>query len=216
MYVIVSQVAWKHRQIREEFDDNKVELMKLTQMIKLQEEALLEINKNHETAMQRRNFLYVPILELTLSSLNSNQGSKLHLPNIVSVCVTYSGIQLLEREELLATYNKQVDINDAAITEGQMALGNLEKEMRDIKLELSEEKRQLELKRKEALLKQRLEEEITVLQTEVGKVKVYIYINLLYTFNCIKYNKMEEASRPEKYTESKFQQVSLSMMIDKK
>lgn len=31
--------------------------MKLTQMINLQEQALMEINKNHETATQRRNFL---------------------------------------------------------------------------------------------------------------------------------------------------------------
>lgn len=42
-----------------------MELLKLTQMVNLQEQALLEINKSHEAATQRRNFLYVNILKLT-------------------------------------------------------------------------------------------------------------------------------------------------------
>lgn len=40
-------------------EDNKVELMKLGQMVDLQEKALIDMNKKHETAVQRRNFLYV-------------------------------------------------------------------------------------------------------------------------------------------------------------
>lgn len=65
LYLTVFQVVWKHRQISQECEDNKLEVMKLTQMINLQEEALLEINRNHETAIQRRNFLYVHNLEFT-------------------------------------------------------------------------------------------------------------------------------------------------------
>ncbi|XP_041820375.1 coiled-coil domain-containing protein 146 [Chelmon rostratus] len=59
----ISKVSWKHRQISQECEDNKLELMKLTQMINLQEQALLEINKNHETAIQRRNSLGIQLLE---------------------------------------------------------------------------------------------------------------------------------------------------------
>lgn len=63
-----------------------MELMKLTQTIKIQEEALLEISKNHETAVQRRNFLYVPTLELTPCCQKTSRGSKLHFSNNVCVC----------------------------------------------------------------------------------------------------------------------------------
>lgn len=38
--------------------------MKLTQMISRQEEAILEVNKNHDAAVQRRNFLYVHSFKL--------------------------------------------------------------------------------------------------------------------------------------------------------
>lgn len=48
---------WKQRQINQDFEDNKLELMKLAQMIKQQEEASLESRKSHEEAVQRRNYL---------------------------------------------------------------------------------------------------------------------------------------------------------------
>ncbi|XP_042367077.1 coiled-coil domain-containing protein 146 [Plectropomus leopardus] len=59
----ISKVAWKHRQITQEYEDNKLELMKLSKMMNLQEQALLEINKNHETTIQRRNSLGIQLLE---------------------------------------------------------------------------------------------------------------------------------------------------------
>ncbi|KAF3859581.1 hypothetical protein F7725_021980 [Dissostichus mawsoni] len=37
----ISKVAWKHRQITQEYEDDKLELMKLTEMINVQEQALL-------------------------------------------------------------------------------------------------------------------------------------------------------------------------------
>lgn len=55
----------KHHQISQEYEDNKLELMKLTKTINLQEQAFLDIEKNHETATQRRNELYVHNSELT-------------------------------------------------------------------------------------------------------------------------------------------------------
>ncbi len=88
----------------------------------------------------------------------------------VCVCVTYSGIQLLEQEEVLLNYNEKVNINEAAINKGNMALETLEKEMKDLQLAINEEKRQIELRDKEGPLKTRLEGEIATLQIEVGKI----------------------------------------------
>lgn len=65
----------------------------------------------------------------------------------------------------------KLNVQEAAITEGNMALENVEKEMRDVQLEISEEKRQIELKKKEVPLRSRLEGEITSLQIEVGETQ---------------------------------------------
>ncbi|XP_049423270.1 coiled-coil domain-containing protein 146 isoform X2 [Epinephelus fuscoguttatus] len=132
----ISKVAWKHRQITQEYEDNSLELMKLTQMMNLQEQALLEINKSHETAIQRRNFL---------------------------------GIHLLEHEEVLFNYYEKVNIQEAAISKGNMTLEALEKEMSDLQLEINEKKRQIDLKKKDVPLKRKLEGEITMLQIELSE-----------------------------------------------
>ncbi|XP_040886163.1 coiled-coil domain-containing protein 146 [Toxotes jaculatrix] len=134
----ISKVAWKHRQISQQSEDNKLELMKLSQMINLQEQTLLEMNKNHETAIQRRNFL---------------------------------GIQLLEHEEVLFNYYEKVNIQEAAITKGNMALETMEKEMRDLQLAICEEKRQIDLIKKEVPLERKLEGEITMLQIELSEAR---------------------------------------------
>uniref|UniRef100_A0A3P8TLV6 Coiled-coil domain containing 146 n=1 Tax=Amphiprion percula TaxID=161767 RepID=A0A3P8TLV6_AMPPE len=123
--------------ISQEFEDNKLELMRLAQMINLQEETLLETNKNHETATQRRNFL---------------------------------GIQLLEHEEVLFNYHEKINIQEAAIAKTNMALETVEKDMKDLELTIKEEKRQIDLKKKEVLLKRKLEGEIVMLQIEVEKM----------------------------------------------
>ncbi|XP_056280649.1 coiled-coil domain-containing protein 146 isoform X2 [Pseudoliparis swirei] len=134
----ISKFAWKPRQVSQEYEDNQLELMKLTQTISLQEKALLEINRNHETAVQRRNFL---------------------------------GVHLLEHDEVLFNYYKKVDVQEAAITKGTMTLESLEKEMRDLQLEVQEERRQTDLKKKEVPLKKRLEGEITTLQIELSEAR---------------------------------------------
>ncbi|CAK6949912.1 coiled-coil domain-containing protein 146 [Scomber scombrus] len=134
----ISKVAWKHRQISQEYEDNKLELIKLTQMSNLQEQALLDINKNHEMAIQRRNSL---------------------------------GIQLLEHEEVLFNYHEKVNIQEAVITKGNMTLETLEKEMRDLQLAINEEKRQIDLKKKEVHVKKKLEGEIAMLQIELSEAK---------------------------------------------
>ncbi|TDG96710.1 hypothetical protein EPR50_G00231910 [Perca flavescens] len=134
----ISKVAWKHHQITQEYEENKLELMKLTQMINIQEQALLEINKNHERAIQRRNSL---------------------------------GIQLLEHEEVLFNYYEKVNIQEAAITKGNMTLEAMDKEMRDFHLEINEEKRQIDLKKKVLPLKNKLEGEIAMLQIELSEAR---------------------------------------------
>lgn len=83
--------------------------------------------------------------------------------------VTCSGIRLVEREEEVLRCHEKLNLQAAAITEGNMALETIEKEMRDVQLEIGEEKRQIELKKKELPLKSRLEGEITSLQIEVGE-----------------------------------------------
>ncbi|TMS02944.1 Coiled-coil domain-containing protein 146 [Larimichthys crocea] len=131
----ICKVAWKHRQVNQKCEDNKLELMKLTQMINHQEEALLEINKNHETAITAPKFT------------------------------------LLEHEEVLFNYYEKVNIQEAAITKGNMVLETLEKEMKDLQLAINEEKRQIGMKKKEVPLMKRLEGEITMLQIELSEAK---------------------------------------------
>ncbi|XP_068442723.1 coiled-coil domain-containing protein 146 isoform X2 [Clinocottus analis] len=134
----ISKLAWKHRQVSQEYEDNQLELMKLAQTINLQEKALLEINRNHETAVQRRNFL---------------------------------GIHLLEHDEVLFNYYEKLSVQEAAISKANMTLETLEKEMRDLQLEIKEERRQTDLKKKEVPLKKRLEGEITTLQIELSEAR---------------------------------------------
>lgn len=95
------------------------------------------------------------------------------------MCVTYSGIQLLEHEEVLFNYYEKVNIQEAAITKGNMALETMEKEMRDLQLAINEEKRQIDLKKKEVPLKRKLEGEVTMLQIEVGKASTYTLMHIL-------------------------------------
>lgn len=56
-HLYIFQVALKCRQIGQDFENNKRELARLEQMIKLQQDALTHTNKNQEMAIQRRNFL---------------------------------------------------------------------------------------------------------------------------------------------------------------
>uniref|UniRef100_A0A3B3ZX87 Coiled-coil domain containing 146 n=1 Tax=Periophthalmus magnuspinnatus TaxID=409849 RepID=A0A3B3ZX87_9GOBI len=131
----ISKVAWKLQQFKQEFDDNKLELVKLTQSINLQEKALLELRKSHESAIQLRNSL---------------------------------GIELLEHDEVLLGYYEKVNVQEADINKGNMAIETVETERMDLELQIKEEKRLVELRLKEVPLRKQLEEEITMLQIQVG------------------------------------------------
>ncbi|XP_037098451.1 coiled-coil domain-containing protein 146 [Syngnathus acus] len=59
----ISKVAWQRRQVNQEFEDNEAELHRLREVISLQEQALIDLGKNQEGAVQRRNFLGIQLLE---------------------------------------------------------------------------------------------------------------------------------------------------------
>lgn len=88
------------------------------------------------------------------------------------VFVNYSGIQLLEHEEVLFNYYEKVNVQEAAITKGNMALEALEKEINDLQLDINEENRQIDLKKKQVPIKRKLEGEIITLLIEVGKIRM--------------------------------------------
>lgn len=92
--------------------------------------------------------------------------------------VTFSGIRLVEHEEEVLRCHEKLNLQEAAITERNMALETIEKETRDVQLEIGEEKRQIELKKKEVPLRSRLEGEITSLQIEVGETQYPDYLKL--------------------------------------
>ncbi|XP_033845165.1 coiled-coil domain-containing protein 146 [Periophthalmus magnuspinnatus] len=134
----ISKVAWKLQQFKQEFDDNKLELVKLTQSINLQEKALLELRKSHESAIQLRNSL---------------------------------GIELLEHDEVLLGYYEKVNVQEADINKGNMAIETVETERMDLELQIKEEKRLVELRLKEVPLRKQLEEEITMLQIQLSEAR---------------------------------------------
>lgn len=82
---------------------------------------------------------------------------------------SFSGIQLLEHDEVLFSYYGKVNVQEAAINERNMALETLEKEMTDLQIALNEDRRQIDLKRKEVPLHKKLEGEITMLHIQVGR-----------------------------------------------
>lgn len=148
-------------------EDNKLELRNFRQIINLQEKALVETNKSHEMAIQRRNSLYVHHLTRVAWIQVEDFNCGCQVTWVFSVID--SGIELLEHEEVLFNYCEKVKVQEAAITKGKMTLETLEKEMRDLQVAINEEKRQIDFKEKEGPIKQRLEEEIAKLQLEVRK-----------------------------------------------
>lgn len=146
----------KCRKISQDFEDSKLELARLEHMIKLQQDGLADANKELEAAARRRNFLYAP---------PNFPGSEPE--SQTNVRAAYRGIQLLEQEEALLSYSKQASEQDAAVAQRGAELETVEKEARELRLAIVEEKRQIDLRKKEVLQEKRLEGEIATLQIEV-------------------------------------------------
>lgn len=87
----------------------------------------------------------------------------------MNICVACSAIQLLEQGKVLLDYNNEVSAQDAAIAERNMELEAAEKETRDLRLAVREEKRQIGLRKKEVDKEKWLEGEVATLQVEVGE-----------------------------------------------
>lgn len=81
----------------------------------------------------------------------------------------YRGIQLLEQDKLLSNYYEQVSNLEAAITKSNISTDAIEKDIRELQIEINEEKRQIDLETKDVFLKRKLEEEMNMLQIEVEK-----------------------------------------------
>ncbi|XP_030004185.1 coiled-coil domain-containing protein 146 [Sphaeramia orbicularis] len=171
----ISKVSWKLQQINQECDDNKLELMKLTQMIDVQKQVLLEINKKHEMAIQRRNFL---------------------------------GIQLLEHDEVLFTYYEKVNVQEAAINKENMALETLEKEMTDLQITINEDRRQIDLKRKEVPLQKKLEGEITMLHIQLSEARHQTFEGLNRT---VGYKELKGKDPPTVELVKKIEQLEVNL-----
>lgn len=70
---------------------------------------------------------------------------------------------------MLLDYNRELSTRDAAIAERNMELEVAEKETRDLRLVIREEKRHIGLRKQEVLQRKCLEGEIATLQIEVGE-----------------------------------------------
>lgn len=99
-----------------------------------------------------------------------------------NICVACSGIQLLEQDEVLLNYSKELCAQDVAIAERSMELETAEKEMRDLRLVVREEKRQIGLRKKKVLEEKWLEGEIATLQIEVGGTQTHIFVDAQIKF----------------------------------
>ncbi|XP_057711050.1 coiled-coil domain-containing protein 146 isoform X2 [Corythoichthys intestinalis] len=146
----INKVARQIRQAIQEREDNEVELKRLRQTISFQEQTLIDVSKNQEVAVQRRNFL---------------------------------GIQLLEREEVLFDYQEKVNSQEAAITQRDAEMQGMGKEMRDLKVLISEEKRRIGFKKKEVMVQKKLEEELIMLQLEMLEARDQTLDNLTKNTN---------------------------------
>lgn len=99
-----------------------------------------------------------------------------------NICVACSGIQLLEQDEVVLNYSKELRAQDVAIAERSMELETAEKEMRDLRLVVREEKRQIGLRKKKVLEEKWLEGEIATLQIEVGGTQTHIFVDAQIKF----------------------------------
>ncbi|XP_008399192.1 coiled-coil domain-containing protein 146 isoform X2 [Poecilia reticulata] len=147
----ISKFTWKRHQIRQQHEDNKLELMNLTQMIKFHEGILLDVKRSHENAIQRRNFL---------------------------------GLRLLEQDGVLSNFYDHVKNLEAAVAKSYRATETAEKDARELQIEINEEKRQVDLKKRKVLLKRKQEEEIITLQIKLSKARDATLKSVTRTLEC--------------------------------
>ncbi|XP_077450586.1 coiled-coil domain-containing protein 146 isoform X1 [Stigmatopora argus] len=95
----------------------------------------------------------------------------------------FLGIQLLEGEEVLFHYQEKVNSQEAAITQRNTELRNMAKETRDLKVLITEEKRQIGCKKKEVMVQKKLEEELLTRRLEMLEARDQSLDHLTKTAN---------------------------------
>uniref|UniRef100_A0A3Q2P600 Coiled-coil domain containing 146 n=1 Tax=Fundulus heteroclitus TaxID=8078 RepID=A0A3Q2P600_FUNHE len=171
----ISKLTWKQHQISQQYEDNKQELMNITQKIEFQEGILLGVKESHENATHRRKFL---------------------------------GIRLLEQDKVLSNYYEQTKNLEAAITNGNMATETIEKDMRELQMEINEEKRLIDLKTREVSLKRKLEEEIIVLQIELSAAREDTLKSVNHT---LEYRELKGEDPPASELVKKMEQLEVNL-----
>lgn len=77
----------------------------------------------------------------------------------------------MEQDKVLSNFYEQVKDLEAAVAKSNRATKTVEKDVRELQIEINDEKRQIDLKKRKVLLKRKLEEEIIMLQIEVEKLQ---------------------------------------------
>ncbi|KAJ8262059.1 hypothetical protein GJAV_G00161680 [Gymnothorax javanicus] len=106
--------------------------------------------------------------------INFNEESLLQLRNSYDKAVQSrndQGVQLLERENEICILYERVNVQEGLIQEGNIEIQALEEEMGLMNMLISKEKREIELLRKLLPNKRDLEEQITMLQTQLSECK---------------------------------------------
>lgn len=80
-------------------------------------------------------------------------------------------MKLAEREREVLRRHDEASALEVAVAQRNAALEATEEEVRDLKVEVGEEKRQIGLREREVPRRNRLEGEITSLQIEVGRTQ---------------------------------------------
>ncbi|XP_067915346.1 coiled-coil domain-containing protein 146 isoform X3 [Heterodontus francisci] len=78
------------------------------------------------------------------------------------------GIHLIEREEEVCIFYEKLSIQDSLISNGDVELHSMEDEIRFLNIQLTEEKRQIQMVRKDVPSKHELESNLTTLQRELA------------------------------------------------
>ncbi|MCJ8736275.1 hypothetical protein PDJAM_G00257110, partial [Pangasius djambal] len=81
------------------------------------------------------------------------------------------GVQLLEREEEMCVLYAKVNVQESLICEGTLQIQALEEEICSLKMLINEERRQINLCKKQLPCKKPLEDECALLQIQLAECK---------------------------------------------
>ncbi|KAI4897828.1 hypothetical protein NFI96_007263 [Prochilodus magdalenae] len=106
--------------------------------------------------------------------INSQEQELLQMRKTHDACVqsrNERGVQLLEREEEMCIFYEKVNVQDGLIREGTLEIQAMEEEIHSLKMLIAEERRQIDLYKKQVPCRRALEEESTLLQIQLSECK---------------------------------------------